>query len=409
MDYIAIANAALEKRASLIAELRSVNDDTVLSDAEKRERIERVETAVAEAEAEARTAVDNAERDAAFRGLSDKVASLAVGRGTSGPTGEKRERDLDAEFRAVALGEQREVEITADGGIEKRIALLSSTPNAGTTVDNTFVTMLIDSLREQSPILQAGVQVLTTATGEKMEMPVKTGRLLGNRLGENTPYTRTDMAFTRIDLSAFKYGVSSEASVEMLNDSALPLASLIASDMGETLADLTNLDFLRGTGTNQPKGLLTGATLGTTGATIATTLTFDNLINLQHAVVPRYRPNAKFYTSDSAVLALRKIKDNDGRYIWQDPTVAGQQGASLLGRQVLIDVNMPAANAASSKIVAFGDFQRFFVVRFVRNVVVSRSDEIGWDRDVVAWKANVRCDSEVKDTAALATLNTPAT
>lgn len=405
MDYTALAKAALEKRASLVAEIRSVNDDAVLSDAEKRSRIEAIEADVVAAEGDARRYVENAEREAEFRSLGDRFAKVA---GSAEAPAEARGRDLDAEFRAVARGEQREIDVFATTAVEHRIATTGNAANAGTTVDNTFVTTIIDSLREHSPILSAGVQVITTATGEKMEWPVKNGRLLANRMNENAAYTRTDASFTRIQLDAFKYGVSTEATVEMLEDTALPLAALLAADMGETLSDVTTLDFLTGTGTGQPQGLLTGTVLGKTGGTIATTLTFDNLIDLQHAVVPRYRGQAVFYTSDAAVLALRKIKDNDGRYIYQESVTVGNP-ATLLGKPVYIDVNMPVPTAASKKIVAFGDLNRFFAVRFVRGVRVSRSDEIGWDRDVVAWKASVRCDSFVKDVAACAALSTPAT
>lgn len=404
MDYKKLAEAALEKRASLVNEVRALDSDSTLSDSDKAVRIERINADILAVEAEARSFVEQGEREAEFRTLAERAGGLLA---PVERRAEENGRDLEAELRAVARGEVRGIELNADASIEHRIATTGTAANAGTLIDTTFVAQILESLRENSPIVRH-CRVITTERGEKMEWPVKNGRLTANRLAENTVYTKTDMSFSRTDLDAFKYGVFAEATVEMLNDSSLPLAGLIATDMGEALADATALDFLTGTGTGQPQGLLTGLTLNVAGGTIANTLTFDNLIKLQHAIIPKYRANALFYTSDAAILSLRQVKDADGRYIYQDAVTVGAP-ATLLGKAVEVDVNMPAPTAASSKIVVFGDLKKAHVVRFVRGVEVARSDEYGFDRDVVAWKGRVRADSAVQDGAAAATLNTPAT
>lgn len=414
MDYKAMAKAALERRANLINELRAVTDDATLSDSEKQVRAEALNADIVAAEAEARKHVEDGEREAEVRALGARAEGLAA---LLAQTPEKREdRDLANELRALARGEVREVQVQADGGIdrlisatpEQRIALLSSTTNAGTTVANTFVAQIIESLRENTPIVQSGISIVTTARGEKMEWPVKTARLSATLVGENTVYTASDMAFTRIDLDAYKYGSYAEASYEMVNDSDLDLVGLLARDFGEALGDAVGAHFLDGTGTNQPQGLRTGTTLGLTGAAIASTFTFDNLIALQHAVIPKYRQNARFYTSDSIVLKLRQLKDNDGRYIYQDSVQVGGF-ATLLGQPVTVDVLMPSSTAASTKGVLYGDFGRAYQARFVRGVEVFRSDEVGFNKDVIAWKARVRADGIVKDNQAVAALSTPAT
>ena len=55
--------------------------------------------------------------------------------------------------------------------------------------------------------------------------------------------------------------------------------------------------------------------------------TFDELIDLEHSVDPLYRaaPTCRFMFNDGVLKALRKLKDGQGRYIWQPPDVkAGQ-------------------------------------------------------------------------------------
>ncbi len=407
MDFAKAAKAALEKRSGLVAELRAVNDDATLSAAEKQVTQERITVDIQSLESEARSHVEAGEREAEVRSLVARAGAIGV---PFEAKDEKRKgRDLDAELRSALLGESRSFEIAEAMLAEKRATgVTTSSTYAGTTVEAGFVAEVIDSLREHSPILSAGAKMIMTSKGNRIDYPVKNGRLLGNRIvAENVNQTFGSMSFSRISLDAFKYTVGAEITEELLRDSELSLASLVASDIGEELAFLTTRDFINGTGTAEPEGLLTSTTLGLTSATIPTTFTFDNVIKLQHSVVPRYRQNGQFYTSDSAVLALRLIKDNDGRYIYQDQNVAGTVGGTLMGAQVWVDVEMPAATAAAKPVMVYGDFSKGFAVRMVGGVDVQRSDEYGWERDTVAWKGRVYVDSFRTDGAALAYLKNP--
>jgi HK97 family phage major capsid protein len=399
MDFAALAKAALEKRANVVAEMRSVQDDAQLSDAEKRERVERMDADVRSLEAEARDAVERGEREAEVRSLAGRIPGL------SAPNVERQERsaqvDLDEQFRSVGRGESRGFDVTADR--EVRLAQTGDSANAGTTVQTSFVAQIMESLRENSPFIQSGVRIITTASGEKMEWPVKNGRLVAGKVAENGAYPKSDMSFDRWNIDSHKVGVIAEATQEMLEDSALPLASLLATDMGEAIADETALAFLKGSGVGEANGLLNGITLnaGTLSLASGGTVASDKFVELEHAIISKYRRNAFFYTSDAGVLYLRKLKDADGRYLWQPATVAGQPD-TFLGKPISTDPNMEWATGKTG--VVFGDFSKY-LVRFVRTVQVTRSDEYGFDRDVVAWKARLRYDGGITDGAAFAKLS----
>jgi HK97 family phage major capsid protein len=123
--------------------------------------------------------------------------------------------------------------------------------------------------------------------------------------------------------------------------------------------------------------------------------------------VSKYRRNGVFYTSDDNALALRLIKDGNDRYMWQDAVTAGNPDL-LFGKPVYLDPNMPDPTDNSVKSVVFGDFSRLYVVRFSRSVEVVRSDEYGFDHDLVTWKGRVRLDGAVVDGAAAGAITTPA-
>jgi HK97 family phage major capsid protein len=57
---------------------------------------------------------------------------------------------------------------------------------------------------------------------------------------------------------------------------------------------------------------------------------------------------------------VRKLKDNDGRFLWSDGLAAGEP-AQLMGYSVLVAEDMPDADTGSFSI-AFGDFAAGYTV-----------------------------------------------
>lgn len=110
--------------------------------------------------------------------------------------------------------------------------------------------------------------------------------------------------------------------------------------------------FLNGDGTGKPLGLFAE----TGGATIASTLTAaiksDDMLELIYALKRPYRKNAKFILNDQTLLAIRKLKDNNGAYMWQPSYQAGEPD-KILGYDVFTSAYAPA-NA-----ISFGDYSYY--------------------------------------------------
>ena len=119
-----------------------------------------------------------------------------------------------------------------------------------------------------------------------------------------------------------------------------------------------------GTGTGQPRGLLTAAVAGKVAATGgATTVKYEDLIDLEHSVDPYYRASGKWMMHDTTLAALRKIKDDNGRPIFVPGYESGTPGGApdrLLGREIIINQHMPVM-AANAKSILFGDFSKYLV------------------------------------------------
>ena len=113
-----------------------------------------------------------------------------------------------------------------------------------------------------------------------------------------------------------------------------------------------------------------------------------------------------FVVNDGAVKALRKLKDANEQYLWQDGLRAGEPTV-LLGKAVHVEVNMPTP-AASAKPIAFGDFSRY-LLRVVGGSRVARLGERYLaDEGKIGYLVWHRLDGALLDTAAVKTLTQAA-
>lgn len=394
MDFAALANAALEERMKLVTELRSVESDSTLSDAEKRERVERIDRDVIRLEAEARDAVERGEREAEVRTLAERAGGLVLP-GTPDLRG--GERDEASELRALARGEVAGVDF------DLRTATSGTAGNAGNTYATTFTAQVIEAMRVRSDFFSKA-RVLTTGSGETMEWPVKNGRPTAAQVSENTPYGKSDESWSKTSVGAYKYGVIVEATNEIVDDSQLDILGILAQDAGEAVADKVMADLLVGNGTGKPWGWVTRSTGAVNAANLAG-VTTDNLIDLQHSILRPYRKNAVFMTSDSAIQSLRKLKDSTGNYIWQPSLTAGAPD-TILGTGIMTDPNI-VTSGAGAKVLVYGDPSKY-LIRQVKNLRVVRSDEYGYDRDVVAFKVTWRGSGDLFDLASVKALTVTA-
>ena len=80
----------------------------------------------------------------------------------------------------------------------------------------------------------------------------------------------------------------------------------------------------------------------------------DELVTLVYSLKRPYRKNAAFLVNDQTLASIRKLKDNNGAYLWQPSYQMGEPDR-LLGYPVHTSAYMPVA-AAGKIALAFGDY-----------------------------------------------------
>ena len=178
-------------------------------------------------------------------------------------------------------------------------------------------------------------------------------------------------AIDRITIPLHELSALPKASQSLLDDSAFDIEGWLAGRIADKFARAEAAAFVNGDGVDKPKGFLTHPIVDDASASwgdigyIATGTdgdlgNGDAIIDLVYALGAEYRANATFVMNSKTAGAVRKLRDNDGRFLWSDGLAAGEP-ARLLGYPVLIAEDMPDI-ASGADAVAFGDFSAGYTV-----------------------------------------------
>jgi HK97 family phage major capsid protein len=339
---------------------------------------------------------------------AEQLAAAVAKFGAGDVRPERRSAERE-ELRSFVQGKQSSV-VFMPATYEERAAMNKGTPaEGGYLVPVTMYDQIVKALRDLSVVLEAGANVLSTASGEDITVPRSDAFPSAAIVSEGAAYGTSDSTFGQVTLRAYKYGFISTASEELLNDSAFDVEAYVAEVGGEALAHAMGGHFVVGTGTGQPQGVLHSTAGVTTGHTLATAgvITADQIIDIYHSVPRPYRASASWLMSDELVKAVRKLKTVDNQYLWQPGMAAGTPD-TLLGRPVLTDPAVPAfSNTAGLILGGFGDWRRAYTVRIAGGVRIDRSTEYAFANGQVAWRFSVRADGRIVDTNAARKFKNP--
>ncbi len=257
---------------------------------------------------------------------------------------------------------------------------MSTTTGAegGFTVATEWYRQLTEALKQYGGIRSVAT-VMPTGTGATMNFPMANATAEeGAIVGQNAPIgAGQDTTFANMALDVFKY-TSRPIAVpfELITDSMFDIEAYIRRVLATRLGRITAKHLTTGTGTGQPLGIVTASTIGKTGATgTATSVTYDDLVDLEHSVDPAYRsrPGVGFMMHDLSLRQIRKLKDSQGRPIFVPGYEQGNPGGApdrLMGRAVSISQEM-APMAANARSILFGDFKEY-VIREVMDLTLFR-------------------------------------
>ena len=244
---------------------------------------------------------------------------------------------------------------------------------------------------------------LNTAGGALLDYPtINDTATDAGLISEAAAVTVQDMTFANAQLSAYNYASQVRVSMQLLQDNAFDLNAFLAEAMGERIARATNGAFTTGTGSSQPQGIITGASLGKTAAS-ATAIAADDILDLIHSIDPSYRnkPTFGLMAHDNVIAAIRALglgSANDFPIFI--PSMEAGQPDKLFGYNIYYNNDMESAITTGKKTLLAADFSKF-VVRSAGGVQMVRLNERYMDELEVGFVSYARKDSKVLDTRAV--------
>ena len=296
---------------------------------------------------------------------AEKVAVEAVAERTKTPTKDLFSKWLRNGDRGMTSEDWQTIRNTMS---------TTTSSEGGYTVATEVATYVMDAMKAFGGMRQVAT-ILRTDQGNPMTWPTSDGTTeVGEILAENASATDLDVSFNTKNLPVYKYSSKVvTVPIELLQDSNVDIEAFVRARISQRLGRITNTHFTTGDGSSKPTGLIAAASVGKTGASgQTTTVTYADLVDLEHSIDPAYRVNCKWMFNDGTLKALKKILDSQNRPLWL-PGITVKEPDTILGYTYQINQDV-AVMAASAKSIAFGDLSKY-VIRDVMAMTYYRFDD----------------------------------
>lgn len=293
-------------------------------------------------------------------------------------------RDSAEIFRAMARGDVRSHTFNP----EKR-ALVPATA----TVPVSFLDRVYGIARLVGPILDTS-EVITRTSGESLRIPTYTAYSTATQYAAGSAIAESNPTFDSILLTPKKVGFVVQIANELLADAGFDIESVIAEQAGNAIGFKVNDLGTVGTGTSETTGIVTAAGSGITAGT--TTFTADDLIGLQYTVdgAARRLPGVGYMVNTTTLGAIRKLKDDEGSYLYQVNVGAPD---TFAGHNIFENPAMASFGTSGNKFAIFGHLPSYKIV--TTGLEVATSTDAYFANDVTAYRFTYRFDGALTHSA----------
>lgn len=192
--------------------------------------------------------------------------------------------------------------------------------------------------------------------------------------GEIEEIIASDAKFSTITISHYKLTALAKLSKELINQNDFDILSEVFGQMTQDFAVKSERAVFKGTGTNQPAGLISAGTVFELDS--ATAITADDIIRIYHALNAAYQADAVWFMSNDTLCNIRLLTDGSGRYLFHpsDNLLSGFAG-TILGKPVLISDEIDNIGADNVPMF-FGDMGRAYIANLNPQMEIQLLNEL---------------------------------
>jgi len=240
-----------------------------------------------------------------------------------------------------------------------------------------FINRMIQAVDEVLVVRQLATKY-PCAYGESLGFPSLDGDISDFEFGagELTEASEdTGLAFGKRELipRALKRKVV-KISKRLLESPRMDAEGIVIDRCSLALARGQETAFMTGSGAAEPLGLFTASADGIpTSKDVSTDMTTTNvsgngLISVQGALPDQFQAKARWMFHRDGVTKIRKLKDDNGQYLWQPGLQAGQPDL-LLAKPIVTGSKVPNTWTAGLYVGMYGDFSHYWIADAVSMVV----------------------------------------
>ena len=220
----------------------------------------------------------------------------------------------------------------------------------GAVIPTTIANRILDTVKQIAPLYALATKFNVKG---KLDFPVAKEAITTAYSDEFTALSSSTVGFEKRTLDGFLVGALSKVSVSLINNSQFDIVNYVINKVAESIALFLEKEIISGEGTTKMTGVLVD-TLVKKVETADDVPTADEFIAVQVEVPQQYQTGAMWLVSNKTLLAMRQMKDENGRYFLQNDLTNGF-GYTFLGKPVMVSDQMTDTN------VVYGDFSGYFV------------------------------------------------
>ena len=262
---------------------------------------------------------------------------------------------------------------------QEQRALTEGSSNSGRfIVPETWNASLIEALRQNSTIREAGATVQNVGPTDVVHFPTLNDTETGEAVAAGGDATEGDPTFAEVTITpatvSSKYIDVKQA---LLARSPYGLMNRLPRIMGERIGRFSNLMYTRDQ-TNAAFGIVQDIAAGQT-VTIAqgaTNPTYETFVDLHQGVGSAYRRRGSFMVNTAVETRVMKLVDGNDRPLWV-PSMREGAPATILNRPYYVNDDFSAyletMGTTQSTVGLYGDFSQYHIAD-VSNIIVMREE-----------------------------------
>ncbi len=258
-----------------------------------------------------------------------------------------------------------------------------------TDVASVIPTQLVNQIIEKFDNVGMILPLITkTSYAAGVEIPTSSVKPVASWVSEGAGSDRQKKATGKVVFSYFKLRCEISMSMEVGTMALAAFEAKFVENVAKAMTYAIENAVINGTGSGQPKGILTE-----TGATVTGEASYAKLCEVEGAIPVEYETGAKWCMNKKTFMSFVAMVDQAGQPIARvNYGVAGKAERTLLGRDVVI-----SPYVADNKALVF-DFADY-VLNTIYDMGISKKQD--WETEDLLTKAVMSVDGKVVDAGSL--------